>query len=120
MLNQMINDFNNYSGEYDPKKDPYHDRSKTKKDFEFSNEPITRDCFAEVIFFSMFESALVGVIEHANGDPAACYSQSVVLEILKEEQGLSEEGARIAINQLIETDLGPSSPCFLDTSIIEK
>ena len=60
----MINDFNNYSGEYDPKKDPYRDRSKTKTDFEFLSEPITEDCFAEVIFFSMFESALVVVIEH--------------------------------------------------------
>ena len=116
----MINDFNNFSGEYDPKKDLYRDRSKSKMDLEFSKEPITSGCFAEVIFFSMFESALLGVVEHANGDPAACYSQSVALEILKEEQGLSEEDARLSINQLIETDLGPSSPCFLDTSIIEK
>lgn len=116
----MINDFNNFSGEYDSSKDPYHNRLNSSLEFVFSNEPISDESFAEVIFFSMLENALLGIIEHSNGGPSACYSQAVTLEILKEEQGLSEEDAKLAINKLIETDLGPTSPCFLDTSIVGK
>lgn len=116
----MINDFSDFSGDYDPKQDVYRSRVKTPIDFVFSSKTEADESLSEVIFFSMFESALVGVIEHVNGDPAACYSQAVAIEILKEEQGLSEEEAKEAISQLIETDLGPSSPCFLNTSIIEK
>ncbi len=116
----MINDFSGFTGDYDSHSDDYLDRSNNLTDFNYTSEPITDDSFAEVIFFSMFENALLGVVEHANGSPSACYSQSASIEILKQEQGLSEEAAKIALNQLITTDLGPSSPCFLDTSIVTE
>lgn len=114
----MINDFHGFTGGYDEDKDPYVGRINGLSDYEYTSEPITNDSFAEVIFFSLFENALLGVVEHFNGAPSACYSQSATIEILKEEQGLSDEDAKLAINQIIKTDLGPSSPCFLDTSIV--
>tara|TARA_B100001287_G_scaffold273314_1_gene276535 strand:- start:3061 stop:3390 length:330 start_codon:yes stop_codon:yes gene_type:complete len=109
----MINNFDNFSWHYDPKKDPYNKRSLTPSNGK-------EQSFAEVIFFHQLEDALVGIVELANGPPVACYSSSIAKAILQEEHGLSEEDAGFALSQLIDCDLGPAAPCFLDTSIVEK
>lgn len=113
----MINNFDNFSWDYDPNKDPYNKRM-TIVGFDFETKGITDTAYDEVIFLNQLEDALLGVIEHSNGPPAACYSQSVSLQILKREHGLSDADAKFAIQELIKADLGPASPCFLDTSIV--
>jgi|TARA_R100000479_G_scaffold42555_1_gene19312 hypothetical protein len=115
----MINNFENFSWDYDPKDDPYAKRMKTPLDID-AVKGSEQTSYAEVIFFHQLEEALVGVVEHANGPPVACYSSAISIEILKQEHGLSKEDARFALAQLIDADLGPSAPCFLDTSIVEK
>jgi hypothetical protein len=114
----MINNFENFSGDYNPKKDPYVKRYNVY-DIDVSTKDFDDTSYAEVVFFNQFEEALLGVVEYANGPPAACYSQSGAINILMEQHGLSEEDAHFAITKIIATDLGPSSPCFLDTSIVE-
>ena len=109
----MINNFENFSWDYNPQKDPYHKRSVTSDDYRETG-------FAEVIFFHQLEEALVGIVELATGPPIACYSSSVARTLLQEEHGLTEADAKFALTQLISADLGPSAPCFLDTSIVEK
>jgi hypothetical protein len=109
----MINNFDNFSWDYNPQKDPYHKRSVTSDDYRETG-------FAEVIFFHQLEPALVGIVELATGPPIACYSSSIASTLLQEEHGLTEEDAKFALTQLIDADLGPSAPCFLDTSIVEK
>ena len=122
----MKNNFENFSWDYDPKKDPYHKRSfssekrrwvRTEKNMGGSD--IETD-FAVVIFFEQLEEALVGIVELAAGPPIACYSSSITRTLLQEEHGLSKAHAKFALTKLIATDLGPNAPCFLDTSIIEK
>jgi hypothetical protein len=115
-LNPMINNFEDFSGHYNPMKDPYKKRSSNSLDFGFT----TDESYAEVMFFQQFEDALLGIIERHDGPPCACYSQSGAITILIEEHGLSNEDAHYAITRLLETDLGPSAPCFLDTSIVER
>tara|TARA_R100000654_G_scaffold6209_2_gene16478 strand:- start:2641 stop:2970 length:330 start_codon:yes stop_codon:yes gene_type:complete len=109
----MIHNFDNFSWDYDPKKDPYHKRSLTPEDYRKTD-------FSEVIFFNQLEEALVGIVELATGPPIACYSSSIASTLLQEEHGLTEQDAKFALSQLIDADLGPSAPCFLDTSIVEK
>ena len=116
ILNQMISNFEDFSWDYNPQKDPYVKRSidpyLTRGD---PREP----SYAEVIFFNQLEDALVGVVEHCDNPPTACYSSSKSLAILQDIHGLSPNAARLALSQLIDADLGPASPCFLDTSIVE-
>lgn len=116
----MINNFDNFSWDYNPKKDPYAKRTQTPVDIEISNADTEDACYAEVIFFHQLEDALVGIVELANGPPVACYSSSIAKALLQEEHGLSPQDAQFALAQLMDTDLGPQAPCFLDTSIVEK
>ena len=111
--NPMINNFENFSWDYDPEKDPYTKRALTGGDYRETG-------FAEIIFFHQLEEALVGIVELASGPPIACYSSSVAKTLLQEEHGLTEQDAKFALSQLIDSDLGPNAPCFLDTSIVEK
>lgn len=109
----MSNDFfKDFSWDYDPRQDPYAKRAKG-----FDEELIKRH--TEVIFFGQLKEALVGVVEHAERPPIACYSIDMVLNIFKEKHGLGDDEAQVALDQLINSDLGPSSPCFLDSSIVE-
>jgi|TARA_R110002110_G_scaffold190000_1_gene398236 hypothetical protein len=110
----MISNFEDFSWDYNPLKDPYVKRSKDP-----CLSPSDEASYAEVIFFNQLEEALVGVVEHAGNPPTACYSSSKSLAILQDIHGLTPDAARMALSQLIDADLGPSSPCFLDTSIVE-
>ena len=114
----MINNFENFSWEYDPTEDPYAKRSKSDNLMGEDDECEVR--YEDVMFFNQLEDALMGVVEHAKGPPVACYSSSISLSILQKKHGLSKSDAKIALSHLIESDLGPSSPCFIDTSIVEK
>lgn len=116
----MINNFDNFSWDYDPKKDPYNKRSLTPLDIEASHGDDGEAHYAEVIFFHQLEEALVGIVELANNPPVACYSSSIAKSLLQEQHGLSAADAKFALSQLIDADLGPQAPCFLDTSIVEK
>ena len=111
----MINNFESFSGDYDPQKDPYKERSTSDALDIFEDQN-----FDEVIFFQQFEEALLGILQKPDGTPSACYSQNGSINILINEHGLSEEDALYAIQRLLKYDLGPSGPCFLDTSIVEK
>ena len=111
----MINNFEDFSGDYEPHKDPYKARAISDKLDVFEDQN-----FDEVIFFQHFEEALLGILNKPDGTPAACYSQTVSINILINEHGMSEEDALYAIQRLLKYDLGPSGPCFLDTSIVEK
>ena len=44
----------------------------------------------------------------------------MTITILKSKHGLTEPQARLALEQLLITDIGPEAPCFLDTSIIDE
>lgn len=108
----MINNFDDFdSGRMD---DLSFDRSA------FMNAPSKPVKAPEKPFILLAElqDALIGVIEGADTHPRACYSADMVKNILREKHDLSEELAQEAINTLIRTYLGPSTPCFLDTSIL--
>tara|TARA_R110002051_G_scaffold22406_3_gene58010 strand:- start:400 stop:732 length:333 start_codon:yes stop_codon:yes gene_type:complete len=109
----MDNCFKDFSWDYRPDRDPYAERT---------NSPVKggRAKYAEVIFFSKLESALLGIVEHDEHPPVACYSCDGVITIFQEKHGFTPEDAETALEQLIKSNLGPSSPCFLDTSILEK
>lgn len=109
----MKNNFEDFSWDYNPSKDPYAKRTQT---------PIQKGAgrFAEVIFFGRLEDALLGIVEHSEHPPVACYSSEAVLSIFQNKHGLSLADAETALEQLINSNLGPSSPCFLDTGIAEK
>ena len=70
------------------------------------------------ILLAELEDALLGVIEGADTHPRACYSINMVKLILQEKHDLSEALAQEAMDTLVKTYLGPSTPCFLDTSIL--
>tara|TARA_B100000963_G_scaffold220215_1_gene191928 strand:- start:4251 stop:4586 length:336 start_codon:yes stop_codon:yes gene_type:complete len=70
------------------------------------------------ILLAELEDALLGVIEGADTHPRACYSINMVRHILQEKHDLSEDLAQEALDTLVRTYLGPSTPCFLDTSIL--
>tara|TARA_R100000664_G_scaffold34244_2_gene55671 strand:+ start:1515 stop:1859 length:345 start_codon:yes stop_codon:yes gene_type:complete len=114
----MINNFENFSWDYNPSEDPYAKRAKSCSHIGGTGESNVR--YEEVIFFNQLEDALMGVVEYSDRPPVACYSSSISLSILQNKHGLSEEDAQSALSQLIDSDLGPSAPCFLDTSIVEK
>ena len=109
----MKDNFEDFSWDYQPSKDPYAKRT---------NSPIQKGAgrFAEVIFFGRLEDALLGIVEHAENPPIACYSSEAVVSIFQTTHGLSLEDAETALEQLINSNLGASSPCFLDTSIAEN
>ncbi len=70
------------------------------------------------ILLAELRDALIGVIEGADTHPRACYSINMVKIILQEKHDLTEDLAQEALDTLVRTYLGPSTPCFLDTSIL--
>lgn len=70
------------------------------------------------ILLSELQDAFIGVVEGADTRPRACYSVPMVKTILSNKHNLTEEVARDATEALIKTYLGPSTPCFLDTSAL--
>jgi len=111
----MINNFENFSWEYNPEEDPYVKRSNY-----IGHEDPREVRYEEVIFFNQLEHALIGVVDKPNEPPVACYSSAKSLRILQDEHGLCAEDARLALEQLMDTDFGPQAPQFIDTSIVEK
>jgi len=117
----MINNFDNFSWDYNAADDPYAKRSASSFPTGGGGSVGPKEpCYTEIVFFHQLEEALLGVVEHTLGPPVACYSRSIALAILQQEHGLTPEDARFALTQLIDCDLGPAAPCFLDTSIVEK
>jgi len=115
----MINDFDGVGIDYDPMDDPFAERQLSFNCYgavdgkEKGGEP-------KLVLFSELKEALLGVVEHPSRPAIACYSSSMTLSILKKKHGLTELQAELALEQLRDTDLGPESPCFLDTSIIDE
>jgi len=69
-----------------------------------------------VLMFSELKDAFVGIVEHPRNPPVACYSIAGTKIILKEKHGLSKNEIKMALDQLKSCDLGPSTPCFLDSA----
>jgi|TARA_B100000530_G_scaffold137562_1_gene86109 hypothetical protein len=108
----MINNFDDFdSGRMD---DLSFDRNA------HMNEPAKKDRSDDkpFILLSELRDALIGVIEGADTHPRACYSINMVKTILQEKHDLPEDVLQEAVNTLMRTYLGPSTPCFLDTSIL--
>lgn len=108
----MINDFDNFSWDYNPDKDPYVKRA------------VHPDCddarYDSIMFFDRLSKALVGVVERLDGPAIACYDCLKSLKVLEDDHDLDPDEARTALNRLIMTDFGPATPCFLDTTILKK
>ena len=108
----MINNFDDFdSGRMD---DLSFDRNA------HMNEPAKKDRSDDkpFILLSELRDALIGVIEGADARPRTCYSINMVKTILQEKHDLPEDVLQEAVNTLMRTYLGPSTPCFLDTSIL--
>ena len=116
----MINNFDSEGFNYDPLDDPYATRQVgVKLDMGFDddeNDESTRT----LVLFEELKEALLGVVEHPQHPSIACYSSSMTIALLKKKHGLTEEQAGMALQQLMQTDLGPDTPCFLDSSIIDE
>jgi|TARA_R110002051_G_scaffold51203_3_gene98295 hypothetical protein len=115
----MVSDFGGLSFDYDPMDDPYAERQVGFKNWDIKIDPNGRVA-PKYILFSELKEALLGIVEHPSHPAVACYSSSMTLAILKSKHGLTEPQARLALEQLLITDIGPEAPCFLDTSIIEE
>ena len=116
----MINDFDNFSWDYNPDKDPYVKRASNihSEPREGGEEMDVR--YETIMFFEQLSEALVGVVERADGPAIACYDSLKSLKILESKHKLNAKDARTALNQLMLADFGPASPCFLDTTILKK
>jgi|TARA_R100001530_G_scaffold20325_3_gene16968 hypothetical protein len=73
-----------------------------------------------VTLFAELQDAFIGVVEHVRNPPVACYSCSGTMAILKTQHGLNTAEAKLALSQLIACDLGPTTPCFLDSSPLQE
>lgn len=114
----MISDFDGSGLNYDPMDDPYAERQMGFNCYDIKLNPRNRSS-PKFILFSELKEALLGVVEHPSHPAVACYSSSMTISILKTKHGLTGTQAQMALEQLMDTDLGPESPCFLDTSILE-
>ena len=109
---------------YDPNNDPYIFRQENPVYMEFTE---TKKYSAGksttgpkgVILYSELRDAFLGLVEHASKPPVACYSISGTLSILQTKHGLNSTEAELALDQLKSCNLGPETPCFLDSSSIE-
>ena len=108
----MINDFDNFSWDYNSDKDPYVKRAVSSDYYD--------ERYDAIMFFEQLSKALVGVIERSDGPAVACYDSLKSLKVLEDDHALDPDEARTALNQLIMADFGPATPCFLDTTILKK
>jgi len=122
-LNSGAPEFN--GADYDPAKDPYFYRQLAPTTYwGFSEDGEakkkgggkTHEGPQGITLFSELQDAYVGVVEHAQNPPVACYSCSGTITILKMRHGLNTPEAELALKQLKVCDLGPTTPCFLDSS----
>tara|TARA_R100000808_G_C2130223_1_gene139569 strand:+ start:68 stop:436 length:369 start_codon:yes stop_codon:yes gene_type:complete len=122
----MIFDFDSGAPEFDgakyePSNDPYFYRQADPTCWTaFSEEPENKKKKSGVMLFSELKDAYVGVIEHPRNPTVACYSLAGTRIILKEKHGLNEKEIEMALDQLKSCDLGPNTPCFLDSTTLEE
>lgn len=125
-LNSGAPDFD--GAHYDPSEDPYFFRQlvpttywgfseKGNKRSKRNNQ--TRKGPRGVVLFSELNDAFIGIVEHARNPPVACYSCGGTITILKMKHGLNSKEAELALSQLKTCDLGPTTPCFLDSSSLQ-
>lgn len=115
----MINNFDSESFNYDPLDDPYATR-QVGVELDLSGGDETDESTTTLVLFAELKEALLGVVEHPQNPSIACYSSSMTIALLKKKHGLTEAQAGMALQELMRTDLGPDTPCFLDTSIIDE
>ena len=126
-LNSGAPEFN--GADYDPAKDPYFYRQldpttywgfSEKGGSENNGVGKTQDGPKGVTLFAELRDAFIGVVEHARNPPVACYSCSGTITVLKTRHGLNTAEAKLALSQLKACDLGPTTPCFLDSSALQE
>tara|TARA_R110002020_G_scaffold200177_6_gene402274 strand:+ start:401 stop:745 length:345 start_codon:yes stop_codon:yes gene_type:complete len=114
----MINNFDSEGSNYDPLDDPYATR-QVGVELDISGDE-NGETTTTLVLFAELKEALLGIVEHPQNPAIACYSSSMTLSILKSKHGLTDIQASLALAELMGTDLGPDTPCFLDTSIIDE
>tara|TARA_R100000664_G_C2759158_1_gene148671 strand:- start:4072 stop:4437 length:366 start_codon:yes stop_codon:yes gene_type:complete len=121
----MIFDFDSgapeFSGaRYEPSDDPFFYRQLDPTCYTgFSEEASSSKKKSGVLMFSELKDAYIGMVEHPRNPPVACYSVSGTKTILKEKHGLNDKEIKMALDQLKSCDLGPNTPCFLDSTDLE-
>tara|TARA_B100000003_G_C10835930_1_gene332923 strand:+ start:394 stop:771 length:378 start_codon:yes stop_codon:yes gene_type:complete len=109
---------------YEPSDDPYFYRQADPTCWTaFSEKSDKPDKKGKkkggVMLFSELKDAYIGVVEHPRNPPVACYSIAGTKIILKEKHGLNDKEIKMALDQLKSCDLGPNTPCFLDSTDLE-
>jgi hypothetical protein len=120
----MIYDLNSGAPEFDgakynPSDDPYFYRQADPTcyaGFSEEAEKTKKDSVGGVMLFSELRDAYIGIVEHPRNPPVACYSIAGTKIILKEKHGLNKREVEMALDQLKSCDLGPNTPCFLDST----
>jgi hypothetical protein len=122
----MIYDLNSGAPEFDgahyePAGDPFFYRQIDPTCYKgFSEEPEKKAnkkySGGGILMFGELKDAYIGIVEHPHNPPVACYSIAGTRIVLKEKHGLDEKEIEMAIAQLQSCDLGPATPCFLDST----
>ena len=120
----MIYDLNSGAPEFDgahyePTGDPYFYRQTDPTcymGFSEEAEGGKKNSVGGVMLFSELKDAFIGIVEHPRNPPVACYSIAGTKIILKEKHGLNKRDVEMALDQLKSCDLGPNTPCFLDST----
>tara|TARA_R100001079_G_scaffold75487_1_gene40443 strand:- start:4450 stop:4797 length:348 start_codon:yes stop_codon:yes gene_type:complete len=115
----MISNFESGGSGYDPLDDPYANR-QVGVNLNFEDDDGDDECTTKLVLFAEIKEALLGIVEHPVNPAIACYSSSMTITLLKKKHGLTEEQANLALQELMRCNLGPNTPCFLDTSIIDE
>ena len=125
----MINDLNSGAPEFDgahyePAGDPFFYRQIDPTCYEkFSDAPERgankKYSSGGVLMFSELKDAYIGVVEHPHNPPVACFSVAGTRIVLKDKHGLNEKEVEMALTQLKACDLGPTTPCFLDSAPLD-
>lgn len=111
---------------YEPSEDPYFYRQLDPTTYwGFSEEAKSKPPYTKgngpkgVMLFAELKDAFLGVVDHVQTPPRACYSVAGTIAVLKTKHGLNASEAKLALEQLKTCDLGPNTPCFLDSSSLE-
>ena len=120
----MIFDFDSGAPEfeganYHPSDDPYFYRQTDPTCYQGFYEKVESKK-TSMLMFSELKDAYIGVVEHPRHPTVACYSIAGTRIILKEKHGLTEDEVDLALDQLMSCDLGPATPCFLDSTVLNK
>ena len=112
---------------YEPSEDPYFYRQLDPTTYwGFSEEVKNKPPYIKgkgpkgAMLFAELQDAYLGVVEHVRNVPVACYSVVGTISILTTKHGLNAAEAKLALEQLKTCNLGPNTPCFLDSSPIQE